>query len=153
MSMKIDPASRRPLESFNPGDKDIRIRETKNEMLTFRQQFQRLQGEALYQRLHQMVDEITEQGKRFSRTPTYRELKVYRELVRQFIRETVENTFMLQNRTGWDRRGRQKIYTLVQQIDATLAELAELVKEGQKNQLEILAKLDAIRGMLVDLYT
>lgn len=153
MSMKIDPAARRPLEPLNIGDKDIRTKESKNEMLTFRQQFQRLQGEALYQRLHQMVDDITEQGKRFSRTPTYRELKTYRELVRQFIRETVENTFMLQNRTGWDRRGRQKIYTLVQQIDATLAELAELVKEGQANQLEILAKLDAIRGMLVDLYT
>jgi uncharacterized protein YaaR (DUF327 family) len=61
--------------------------------------------------------------------------------------------YMLQNRTGWDRRGRQKVYTLVQQIDATLAELTEMVKEGQENQLEILAKLDAIRGMLVDLYT
>lgn len=153
MSMKIDPTSRRPMEPLNLGDKDVRTKEAKNEMMTFRQQFHRLQGEALYQRLHKMADDITEQGKRFSRTPTYRELKAYRELVRQFVREAVENTFMLQNRTGWDRRGRQKIYTLVQQIDATLAELTELVKEGQENQLEILAKLDAIRGMLVDLYT
>lgn len=153
MSMKIDSASRRSIESLNIGEKDIRARETKNETMTFRHQFQRLQGEALYQRLHKLVDEVTEQGKRLSRTPTYRELKTYRELVQRFVRETVENTFILQNRTGWDRRGRQKIYTLVQQIDTVLAELAELVKEGQKNQLEILAKLDAVRGMLVDLYT
>jgi uncharacterized protein YaaR (DUF327 family) len=141
------------MEPLNLGEKDPRTRETKNEMPTFRQQFQRLQGEALYQRMHRMAADITEQGKRLSRTPTYRELKIYRELVRQFVREAVENTFALQNRTGWDRRGRQKIYTLVQQIDATLAELTELVKDGQENQLEILAKLDAIRGMLVDLYT
>lgn len=153
MGMKIDPASRRPLEPMVIGDKDARNKDVKNESLTFRHQFQRLQGEALYQRLQQMADEITEQGKRLSRTPTYRELKAYRELVRQFVRETVQNAFMLQNRTGWDRRGRQKVYTLVQQIDTALAELAELVKEGQENQLEILAKLDVIRGMLVDLYT
>lgn len=152
MNMKIDPTSRRPMEPLNLGDKDPKTRELKNEMPTFRQQFQRLQGEALYQRMHQMAGEITEQGKRLSRTPTYRELKLYRQLVQRFVREAVDNMFVLENRTGWDRRGRQKVYTLVQQIDAALAELTELVKDGQDNQLEILAKLDAIRGMLVDLY-
>lgn len=153
MSMKIDPASPRPMEPLPIGDKDARAKEIKNETIPFRQQFQRLQGEALYQRLQRMAEEITEQGKRLSRTPTYRELKLYRELIRQFVREAVQNTYVLQNRTGWDRRGRQKIYTLVQKIDAALAELTELVKDGQENQLEILAKLDVIRGMLVDLYT
>ena len=151
--MKIDPASRNPLGPLNMGEKDVKIRETKPEAQSFRHQLQRMQGEALYQRLQKMADDITEQGKRLGRIPTYRELKVYRELVRQFIREAVENMYSLETRTGWDRRGRQKIYTLVQQIDSALAELAELVKEGQENQLEILAKLDAIRGMLVDLYT
>lgn len=151
--MKIDPTPRRPMEPINIGDKDARVREAKAEAQNFRQQFQRLQGEALYQRLQRMADEITEQGKRLSRIPTYREMKQYRELVRQFVQEAVENSFSLQTRTGWDRRGRQKIYTLVQQIDTALAELTELVKDGQKNQLEILEKLDAIRGMLVDLYT
>ncbi|HWR55035.1 MAG: YaaR family protein [Bacillota bacterium] len=153
MSMKIDPTSPRPMEPLPIGDKDVRAKEIKNEIMPFRQQFQRLQGEALYQRLQRMADEITEQGKRLSRTPTYRELKMYRELIRQFVREAVQNTYVLQNRTGWDRRGRQKIYTLVQKIDTVLAELTELVKDGQENQLEILAKLDVIRGMLVDLYT
>ena len=153
MSMKIDPTSPRPMDPLPLGDKDVRAKEIKNEIIPFRQQFQRLQGEALYQRLQRMADEITEQGKRLSRTPTYRELKVYRELIRQFVREAVQNTYVLQNRTGWDRRGRQKIYTLVQKIDTVLAELTELVKDGQENQLEILAKLDVIRGMLVDLYT
>ena len=153
MSMKIDPTSPRPMEPLPIGDKDVRAKEIKNEIIPFRQQFQRLQGEALYQRLQRMADEITEQGKRLSRTPTYRELRVYRELIRQFVLEAVQNTYVLQNRTGWDRRGRQKIYTLVQKIDTVLAELTELVKDGQENQLEILAKLDVIRGMLVDLYT
>jgi uncharacterized protein len=151
--VKIDPTSRRPMEPINIADKEVRPKETKNESLMFRHQFQRLQGEALYQRLTKMADEITEQGKRLSRTPTYRELKMYQALVRQFIREAVENMYALENRTGWDRRGRQKIYTIVQQIDGKLAELAELVKEGQQNQLEILARLDAIRGMLIDLYS
>lgn len=153
MSMKIDPTSPRPMEPLPLGEKDVRTKEVRSEGITFRQHYQQLQGEALYQRMQKMADEITEQGKRLSRTPTYRELKKYRELIRQFVREAVQNTYVLQNRTGWDRRGRQKIYTLVKKIDVALAELTELVKDGQDNQLEILAKLDVIRGMLVDLYT
>lgn len=151
--MKIDPASRHSMEPIIIGDKDVRTKDVKNELVTFRHQFQKLQGEALYQRLSAMVDEITEQGKRLSRTPTYREMKAYRGLVLRFVREAVNNAFALQTRTGWDRRGRQKVYTIVQQIDVALAELSELMKEGQQNQLDILARLDAIRGMLVDLYT
>jgi len=151
--VKIDPTSRQPIESLIIGEKDMRVKDAKSEMVSFRHHFQKMQGEALYQRLNAMVDEITEQGKRLSRTPTYREMKAYKVLVQQFVQEAINNAFKLQTRSGWDRRGRQKIYTLVQQIDTTLAELAELMKEGQQNQLEILARLDAIRGMLVDLYT
>ena len=55
--------------------------------------------------------------------------------------------------TGWDRRGRQKAYTLVRKVDETLESLTEDVRSGQEKQLDILAKMDSIRGMLVDMYT
>jgi len=54
---------------------------------------------------------------------------------------------------GWDRRGRQKAYTLVKTVDEKLESLTEDVRQGQERQLDILEKLDSIRGMLVDLYT
>ena len=85
--------------------------------------------------------------------PTYAELKAYRELVRSFLSEAVGRAYTLQSQTGWDRHGRQKMYAIVKEIDQHLAALAEDVRHGQERQLQIMGRLDAIRGMLVDLYS
>ena len=53
---------------------------------------------------------------------------------------------------GWDRMGRQKVYTTVRKIDRELENMAEKIRLGQTKQLDIVASHDAIRGMLVDLY-
>ncbi len=105
------------------------------------------------ERLGALLEQITAQGKRLGEVPTYAELKAYRELVRSFLGEVVGRAYTLQSQTGWDRQGRQKLYSTIKEIDQHLTGLAEDVRHGQERQLEIMSKLDAIRGMLVDLYT
>ena len=104
------------------------------------------------EKLGEMLAKIDEQGKRLGEMPTYAELKAYRELVRSFLAEAVGRAYTLQSQTGWDRHGRQKMYAVVKEIDQQLAELTEDVRQGQERQLQIMGRLDAIRGMLVDLY-
>jgi hypothetical protein len=60
--------------------------------------------------------------------------------------------YELHSQAGWDRMGRQKVYTTVRRIDKKLEEMAEKIRLGQSDQLDIIASHDAIRGMLVDLY-
>ena len=60
--------------------------------------------------------------------------------------------YELHSQAGWDRMGRQKVYTTVRKIDKKLEEMAEKIRLGQSDQLDIVASHDAIRGMLVDLY-
>ncbi len=105
------------------------------------------------EKMNELLDKITEQGRRLGEVPTYAELKAYRELVRSFLGEAVGQAYTLQSQTGWDRQGRQKMYAVVKEIDHQLAELAEDVRQGQERQLQIMGRLDAIRGMLVDLYS
>lgn len=105
------------------------------------------------EKLKSLLDQITAQGKKLGEVPTYAELKAYRELVRSFLAEAVGRAYTLQSQTGWDRQGRQKMYAIVKEIDQQLAELAEDVRHGQERQLQIMGRLDAIRGMLVDLYS
>ena len=105
------------------------------------------------ERLQALLADIDESGSRLSQMPTYGELKSYRENVRKFIGEAVARMYSLESRTGWDRHGRQKMFTTIRQIDEKLAEMAEDVRSGQDRQLSIMAKHDAVRGMLVDLYT
>lgn len=105
------------------------------------------------ERLEELLGKIQQQGKRLGQTPTYSELKAYRELVKKFMSEAVGQMYDVESGSGWDRRGRQKTYTLVKKVDETLEALTEDVKQGQERQLAILEKMDSIRGMLVDLYT
>ena len=105
------------------------------------------------QHLEELLGKIQQQGKRLGETPTFSELKSYRELVKKFMSEAVGKMYDVESGAGWDRRGRQKAYTLVKTVDATLESLTEDVRHGQERQLTILAKMDSIRGMLVDMYT
>lgn len=105
------------------------------------------------ERLEELLGKIQQQGKRLGQTPTFSELKSYRELVKKFMSEAVGQMYDVESGTGWDRRGRQKAYTLVKKVDETLESLTEDVRQGQKRQLAILDKMDSIRGMLVDMYT
>lgn len=104
------------------------------------------------ERLDALLAQIDEQGKKLGQVPTYAELKSYRELVRSFIGEAVGRMYNLQSQSGWDRYGRQKMYTTIKKVDVALESLTEDVRQGQTRRLDIMAKQDAIRGMLVDLY-
>jgi uncharacterized protein YaaR (DUF327 family) len=105
------------------------------------------------EKLKELLDKITAQGQKLGQVPTYAELKAYRELVRSFLGEAVSRAYTLQSQAGWDRHGRQKLYTTIKKIDHELAGLAEDVRQGQERQLQIMNRLDAIRGMLVDIYS
>lgn len=105
------------------------------------------------ERLRAMFDQIEESGKRLSSTPTYSELKRYKDLVKKFIGEAVGNMYELESKNSWDRRGRQKVFSLIKKVDDTLAEMAEDVRVGQERQLNIMEKHGIIRGILVDLLT
>lgn len=104
------------------------------------------------EKLQELLDKINAQGQKLSQAPTYAELKAYRDLVRSFLGEAVGRAYTLQSQAGWDRYGRQKLYVTIKEIDKELAGLTEDVRHGQERQLQIMGRLDAIRGMLVDLY-
>ena len=103
--------------------------------------------------LEQLLKKIDEQGARLTNTPTYDELKSYRTLVKDFVGEAISRMYSLHTSAGWDRLGRQKAYTTVRRIDEELEAMAEHIRLGQADPLTIVAGQDAIRGMLVDLYS
>jgi len=102
--------------------------------------------------MDRLLEKIDEQGARLSKSPTYEELRSYRALIQSFIGEGVDGMYELHTQAGWDRLGRQKVYTSVRKIDKKLEEMAEKIRLGQADQLSIIASHDAIRGLLVDLY-
>lgn len=150
MAVKIGntgtPAS--PFELLRGASEHPRDRE-----LSFETELAEQQSEGVsHEEMEAMLKKIDEQAARLTRTPTYDELKEYRTLIKEFVSAAVSNMYEVHTSAGWDRMGRQRVYTTVRKIDNKLEEMAEKIRLGQSAQLDVIASHDAIRGMLVDLY-
>ena len=148
--MKINPFATPGKQQFNESEANTRVSAGQGR---FTAELAHSHEKMSKKRLDALLGEITAQGQRLSQTPTYAELKAYRTLISKFIGEAVEQMYTVEAQAGWDRHGRQKTYTTIKKVDTELSELTEDVRLGQERQISIAARLDAIRGMLIDLYS
>ena len=89
----------------------------------------------LQEKLGSMMEQITEQGQKIAK----------------HMDEVVNRSHKFSRENFLDRRGRHRVYGIVKLVDKNLDELAgELVKE-EKNHLEIVGRIDDIRGLLLDI--
>lgn len=102
--------------------------------------------------LKREAERVTAAGEDLARTLHLRHLAAYQELVRDFLTAVVAQAYRLRREVGRDRRGRARVFQIVLKVDEALADLAQAVLEGEQARLRILARLDEIRGLLVDLY-
>jgi uncharacterized protein YaaR (DUF327 family) len=149
MPLKVDSRSTQEAAFTRLVGRDERVTETDTDFST---ELLEQEDSLSTEQLDKLLKQIDEQGARLSKTPTYDELKSYRTLIKNFVGEAVNRMYELHSQAGWDRMGRQNVYTTVRRIDKKLEEMAEKIRLGQSDQLDIIASHDAIRGMLVDLY-
>ena len=149
MPLKVDSRSTQEAAFTRLVGRDGRVMESDTDFST---ELLEQEDSLSTEQLDKLLKQIDEQGARLSKTPTYDELKSYRTLIKNFVGEAVNRMYELHSQAGWDRMGLQKVYTTVRRIDKKLEEMAEKIRLGQSDQLDIIASHDAIRGMLVDLY-
>lgn len=145
--MKIDPGFR-PLgqnrSSTDTANKPVQMKSFADAMV--QQDAQRTQDQ-----LQQKLQEIHNQGERLARTMTVRELKLYRQMVKRFLEDTVRRGIGLKELRGFDRRGRTKRYKLLDEIDEALVAMAEELLDSEQGRIELLGRIGEIRGMLINL--
>ncbi len=113
----------------------------------------KIEDTALQEKLITLVTEITDEGKKIAKHMDVRDMKQYRALIKEFMNEIVTRSHEFKRENFLDRRGRHRVYGMIKVIDEDLDELAaELMKE-EKDHLVILAKIDEIRGLLLDILT
>ena len=102
-------------------------------------------------RLTEMKNEIDEQGKRLSDRVDVREFEKYRRLIREFLDEIVSNGYTFSREDAYASRGKHRYIATVKIIDEKLDALGKEVISDHADKIEILHKLDDIRGLLLDL--
>jgi len=102
-------------------------------------------------RLAEMKKSIDEQGKLLADRVDVKEYEKYRRLIREFLDEIVSNGYTFSREDTYASRGRHRYIATVRIIDEKLDELGKEVMKEQADKIEILHKIDDIRGLLLDL--
>lgn len=107
----------------------------------------------LQAKIDTMLMDITAQGERIARHMDIRDMRKYREMIREFMNEVVFRSHKFSRENFLDRRGRHRVYGLIKLIDANLDELAQELMKDEKDHITILNKIGEIRGLLLDIFT
>lgn len=108
---------------------------------------------ALQEKINALMEDIGKQGEHIARHMDIRDLKKYRQLIREFMNEVVYRSHKFSRENFLDRRGRHRVYGIIRLIDENLDELAKALVEDEKNAIDILGRIDEIRGLLIDIIT
>jgi uncharacterized protein YaaR (DUF327 family) len=112
-----------------------------------------IEEQELQNRLNVMLEEITSQGKKLSKHMDVKDMKHYRELIKEFMNEIVNRSHKFSRENFLDKKGRHRVYTMIKLVDKNLDELASELIKDEKDHLTILNKIDEIKGLLLDIVT
>jgi uncharacterized protein YaaR (DUF327 family) len=99
-----------------------------------------------------LLKKIDEQSVKLQKNPSVEGIKHYRKLVGEFLDEALGHSYSVETDTKWDRGGNRREFIIVKKVNQSLEDLLEAVVNQEKKQFDLVAKLDEIRGLLVDLY-
>ncbi|MCR4798168.1 MAG: YaaR family protein [Lachnospiraceae bacterium] len=112
-----------------------------------------IEDSQLQERLTTLMTEIDKQGKKIAEHMDIRDMKKYRSLVKDFVNEVVNRSHQFSRENFLDRRGRHRVYGMVKLVDKNLNDLAEALVAEEKDHMDILGRVDEIRGLLLDIST
>jgi uncharacterized protein YaaR (DUF327 family) len=113
----------------------------------------------------QLLDEVHSAGDSLIQHAVPDTILRYKNAVKSFITHIVRHGFTVEERTGIlnrykpqyknkpdTERSKRINYTVITIIDTKLENLAAQLIAGQKKQLDLLARIDEINGLIVDLF-
>ncbi len=109
-----------------------------------------LEGESEEQ-IETLLDEVHETGERLKNDPSVGTIKAYKEAVRNFLALVIKRSYAIEENTSGVNILKRKRLTLVKLVDQKLDRLASGILLNQRDQMEILRKVEEINGLLVDL--
>ena len=98
-----------------------------------------------------LLDAVFEAGDRLKRNGDTATLMAYKAAVKRFLSAVVDRAMTVEEQTSGSNIMKRKRYTLVQVIDTKLEQLAAGMISSQQDQLDLLARVDEVNGLLIDL--
>ncbi len=112
----------------------------------------KIQDPALREELSRLIGDVEEKGKKLFSSKARQEFEDYKTSVKKFMQRIIQGSFKLEEKQSRKRDGKFVIYLTTQKVDEALDHLGQMLIAGQQDSMRVLAALDEIRGMLLDLY-
>jgi len=106
----------------------------------------------LQEKLSGMMADIVTQGNKIKKHMDVRDMKHYRALIKSFMNEIVNHSHAFSRENFLDRRGRHRVYGIIRLVDENLDKLAEQLIADEKDAMGILARVDEIKGLIMDIF-
>ena len=102
--------------------------------------------------LDQELETIYEIGRRLSRTMNIADLKEYKQKIADFLQLCISQGFCFKEEKLPYHYGRTKVLSIVKTVNQKLITLAEMLLSENSDSMKIVALVDEIRGLLLDIY-
>lgn len=111
----------------------------------------KINGSELQEKLNLLIHDINEHGDKIAKHMDIKDMKKYRDLIKDFMNEVVTHSHKFSRENFLDKRGRHRVYGIVKLVDKNVDELAKELLKDEKRHLNILERIDEIKGLLLDL--
>lgn len=118
----------------------------------FATKFEDIKSQHVREHLEDLYGKIVDQSERISEKLHLSEVVKYKKLVREFLDVAVKNSHQFSKQNFLDRRGRHRVYCIVKNVDRELESLTKEFLNQEVDGINVLKKLDDIRGMLLDVF-
>ena len=115
----------------------------------FSQSFNQQRQKKSEEQLKKMIDDIKKRGNRLITTKTYVDVVMYKKMIKEYLESILE--FMYDTKKDISFWQTQYYFT-VDTIDAKLEELTQARLSDEKDCINVVAAVDEIQGMIVDIY-
>ena len=136
----------------NPNPEINRTTQSSNDTFKF-MLVSNIAEQELQQKIGGLMSQIDEQGKKISKKKDIRDMRRYRELIKELLNEVIYRSHEFSRENFLDRRGRHRVYGIIRLVDKNLDELAEELMKDEQDNISILGKIGEIQGLLLDIFT
>ena len=107
-------------------------------------------GKTFDEALQFLVDSVYSSGDELKKSTSPDNFKQYQKSLAGFMRFVVKNSYEVETIRRSRRLSKKQPYQIVQTINKKLDELARGVLSNQRDQMNLLAKIDEINGLVID---
>ena len=123
------------------------------ELTSFQQIMTEKQSSVTKQHLNTLLEGITKQGERLTRSRSLKDLHEYKKLIKSFLQMVVQHGLSLEETASFAySSSRERKLKVIKEIDTKLLELSEEMVKQEDQNIRLLDNIGEIKGLLIDLY-